>query len=75
MCTTAVHFDMRDVSADKGYSSVNNVNVIASYRANPLYCVQKHPQWGGGWALGKGVPPLLLHPPGVSKALSQALER
>jgi transposase len=33
--TTARHFDMREVSADKGYSSVNNVNVIASYGATP----------------------------------------
>jgi transposase len=33
--TTAKHFDMREVSADKGYSSVNNVNVIASHGATP----------------------------------------
>jgi transposase len=33
--TTATHFDMREVSADKGYSSVNNTNVIASYGATP----------------------------------------
>jgi transposase len=33
--TTAAHFDMREVSADKGYSSVNNTNVIASYGATP----------------------------------------
>jgi transposase len=32
---TAVHFDMCEVSADKGYSSVNNVNVIASHGATP----------------------------------------
>ena len=32
---TATHFDMREVSADKGYSSVNNTNVIASYGATP----------------------------------------
>src|SRR5882724_7539121 len=32
---TAVHFDMREVSADKGYSSVNNTNVIAGYGATP----------------------------------------
>jgi transposase len=32
---TAVHFDMREVSADKGYSSVNNTNVIASHGATP----------------------------------------
>jgi transposase len=30
---TAAHFDMREVSADKGYSSVNIVNVIASHGA------------------------------------------
>jgi transposase len=35
MHTTARHFDMREVSADKGYSSVNNVNVIANYGATP----------------------------------------
>jgi transposase len=33
--TTAQYFDMREVSADKGYSSVNNVNVIAGYGATP----------------------------------------
>jgi transposase len=32
---TAAHFDMREVSADKGYASVNNTNVIASYGATP----------------------------------------
>jgi Transposase DDE domain len=31
--TTAKHFDMREVSADKGYSSVNNTNIIASHGA------------------------------------------
>jgi transposase len=33
--TTAAHFNMREVSADKGYTSVNNVNVIASHGATP----------------------------------------
>jgi transposase len=33
--TTAAHFDMREVSADKGYSSVNNHEVIASHGATP----------------------------------------
>jgi transposase len=33
--TTAKYFDMREVSADKGYSSVNNVNVIAEHGATP----------------------------------------
>ena len=33
--TTAKHFDMREVSADKGYASVNNTNVIASHGATP----------------------------------------
>jgi len=33
--TTAQHFDMREVSADKGYSSVRNTNVIASHGATP----------------------------------------
>jgi Transposase DDE domain len=31
----AAHFDMREVLADKGYSSVNNHEVIASYGATP----------------------------------------
>ena len=34
--TTAKHFDMAEVSADKGYSSVNNTNVIASHGAIPF---------------------------------------
>jgi transposase len=33
--TTGASFDMREVSADKGYSSVNNTNVIASHGATP----------------------------------------
>src|SRR6266850_5475991 len=33
--TTAAHFDMREVSADKGYSSINNHEVIASHGATP----------------------------------------
>jgi transposase len=33
--TTATHFDIREVSADKGYSSVNNINVIAEHGATP----------------------------------------
>jgi hypothetical protein len=33
--TTAAHFDMLEVSADKGYSSVNNVDVIATHGGTP----------------------------------------
>jgi transposase len=33
--TTAAHFDMLEVSADKGYSSINNVEVIAQHGATP----------------------------------------
>lgn len=33
--TTAKHFTMNEVSADKGYASVNNTNVIASFGAMP----------------------------------------
>jgi Transposase DDE domain len=33
--TTAAHFDMREVSADKGYSSVKNHEVIAEHGATP----------------------------------------
>jgi transposase len=33
--TTATHFDMREVLADKGYGSVNNYEVIASHGATP----------------------------------------
>jgi hypothetical protein len=33
--TTAKYFDMREVSADKGYGSVNNYEVIASHGATP----------------------------------------
>jgi transposase len=33
--TSAAHFDMREVSADKGYASGNNINVIAEHRATP----------------------------------------
>ena len=32
---TAAHFDMREVSADTGYSSVNNHEVITSHGATP----------------------------------------
>ncbi len=33
---TAAHFDMREVSADKGYASVNNTKVIAGHGATPF---------------------------------------
>jgi transposase len=33
--TTATHFDMREVSADKGYGSIENYEVIASHGATP----------------------------------------
>src|SRR5262249_35413598 len=32
---TAAHFDIRELTADKGNSSVNNVNVIANHGATP----------------------------------------
>jgi transposase len=39
--TTSKNFNMAEVSADKGYSSVNNTNVVASYGATP-YIVYKN---------------------------------
>ena len=33
--TTAAHFDIREVSAHKGYANVNNTNVIAEHGATP----------------------------------------
>jgi Transposase DDE domain len=52
---TATHFDMREVSADKGYSSVNNVNVISGYGDHPVYRLQEHSQRQGGWLVGEDV--------------------
>src|SRR5882724_4360211 len=39
--TTAARFDMREVSADKGYSSVNNHEVIASHGATPYIAFKR----------------------------------
>lgn len=43
--TTAKNFEMAEVSADKGYSSVNNTKVIASHGATP-YIVYKNSATG-----------------------------
>jgi len=53
--TTAAHFDMREVSADKGYSSVNNTNVIASHGATPYIAFKSiHSGAAGGlWEVGR----------------------
>ncbi len=45
---TAAYFDMREISADKGYSSVNNVNVIASHGAMPYAFKSIHSGKAGG---------------------------
>jgi transposase len=47
--TTAKNFDMEEVSADKGYSSINNTNVIASHGATPYIAFKSiHSGAGGG---------------------------
>jgi transposase len=49
---TAAHFDMLEVSADKGYSSVNNVEVIAKHGATPYIAFKSiySGAAGGLWA-------------------------
>ena len=73
--TTAAHFDMREVSADKGYCQRQQHERHCEPWSHPLYCVQKHPQRGSGRTLGEDVSLLRLQPPGVPGALSQAVER
>lgn len=47
--TTAKNFDMAEVSADKGYSSINNTNVIAEHGATPFIAFKSiHNGAGGG---------------------------
>jgi transposase len=48
--TAGAYFNMREVSADKGYSSVNNVYVIAEYGATP-YIAFKSIQSGAAGGL------------------------
>ena len=49
---TARHFTMAEVSADKGYSRVNNVETVASYGATPYIAFKSiHSGMAGGlWA-------------------------
>lgn len=47
--TTSKNFNMAEVSADKGYSSVNNTNVIAEHGAMPFIAFKSiHNGAGGG---------------------------
>jgi transposase len=47
---TGAHFNMREVSVDKGYSSVNNVNVIAEHGATPYIAFKSiHSGAAGGF--------------------------
>jgi transposase len=47
--TTAKNFDLSEVSADKGYSGINNTNVIASHGATPYIAFKSiHTGAGGG---------------------------
>jgi len=47
--TTAKNFKMEEVSADKGYSSINNTNVIAKHGAIPFIAFKSiHTGAGGG---------------------------
>lgn len=53
LATTAKHFDIREVSADKGYSSVKNHTAIQSHGASPYIPFKKNAtgQRGGTWAM------------------------
>jgi transposase len=47
--TTARNFSVSEVSADKGYSSINNADVVASYGATPFIAYKAgHTGKGGG---------------------------
>ena len=49
---TAENFTLREVSADKGFSSINNVNMIASYGATPFIAYKSNntcKKGGGMW--------------------------
>ena len=71
--TTAAHFDMREVSADKGYLA-SITSVIAEPWGYPVYCVQEYSQRLSWWALGEDVSLLRLQPPRVHGTLSQAVQ-
>lgn len=47
--TTAKHFNISEVSADKGYTGINNTNVIASHGGTPFIAFKSiHTGAGGG---------------------------
>jgi transposase len=47
--TTAANFDMQEVSADKGFASINNTNVCAAHGAVPYIAFKSiHTGAGGG---------------------------
>lgn len=49
LATTAKNFNVSEVSADKGYSSINNAAVVASYGATPFIAYKAgHTGKGGG---------------------------
>jgi transposase len=49
LATTARNFNVSEVSADKGYSSINNADVVASYGAMPFIAYKAgHTGKGGG---------------------------
>lgn len=45
---TAATFKIEEVSADKGYSSINNTNEVASHGAVPYICYKSHHKGTGG---------------------------
>jgi hypothetical protein len=68
---TAAHFRMREVSADKGYSSVNNLAVIAARAAVP-YIAFKSIHTGPAAASGRNVSLFPISAGGVPEPLSSA---
>jgi len=73
--TTAARFDMREVSADKGYSSVNNHEVIASHGATPYIAFKSIHNGAAGGLWQKNVSLLCVQPTGVLAAPPQAVQR
>ena len=61
LATTAQNFDVREVSADKGYSSVYNHIVIGQHGATPLIAFKNNANGARGGAFGRAFHYYSLH--------------
>ena len=72
--TTAQNFTLNEISADKGYASKNNVEIITKFGATPFIAMKETDKGLGGGAWTRDVPLLQLSQARILEALSSAVE-